>query len=205
MKRIVIGLSLAALAAAGAAVAQGAAGKGPHGGGHNKAPITRAEAQTKAETMFVRMDANSDGKLDTADHGARKAAMFDRMDANRDGQLSRTEFVDFKPAPGAAGEGHEGPDAGEHRMGERGGMGEHGGMRGHHRRGHGMHGMMMRMADANKDGAVSRQEFVAGALTRFDQADANRDGTLTPEERRAAHGAMRQHRGTGANAPAAAN
>jgi hypothetical protein len=56
-----------------------------------------------------------------------------------------------------------------------------------------MMGMMARMADTNHDGAVSRDEFVAAALQRFDRMDANKDGTVTPDERQAAHADMRQH------------
>lgn len=64
-----------------------------------------------------------------------------------------------------------------------------------HGRGHGrMDMMMLRMADANKDGAVSQAEFTDGMLRHFDQVDANKDGKLTPQERQAAHAAMRQHR-----------
>ena len=60
-------------------------------------------------------------------------------------------------------------------------------------RGHRMGGMMlMRMADSNRDGAVTRDEFTAAAATRFDAADTNRDGTLTPAERQAARSAMHE-------------
>ena len=52
--------------------------------------------------------------------------------------------------------------------------------------------MMMRMADADKDGAATKAEFAAAAATRFDGADANKDGSLTPAERQAAHQAMRE-------------
>ena len=60
---------------------------------------------------------------------------------------------------------------------------------------HGMKGMAMhRLAgmDANGDRAITRDEFVAGALRRFDAADANHDGKVTPEERRAAMKARMQ-------------
>ena len=52
--------------------------------------------------------------------------------------------------------------------------------------------MLMHMADANKDGAVTKDEFAAAAATRFDSADTNKDGSLTPAERQAAHQAMRE-------------
>ena len=78
--------------------------------------------------------------------------------------------------------------------------------------GRGMGGMMMmRMADANKDGAVSKHEFLAAAASRFDASDSNHDGSVTPAERQAARQAMHermrgmmQHRmgGDGATPPA---
>lgn len=173
----------------------------PMGGG----TVTRAEAQDKAAAMFARLDANGDGKLDPADREAMMAKRFDAMDANHDGQLSKQEFLaahqrmpggpgrDGPPmgGPGMAGhdmEGHgmEGPGKGPRMMGHgmRGGMG-------------GM-GRMAAMADTNGDHAISRDEFMAAAMKRFDAADANRDGKLTPEERKAAMRAgmkaMREHR-----------
>jgi hypothetical protein len=53
--------------------------------------------------------------------------------------------------------------------------------------------MMGRMADTDKDGAVSQAEFMAAAMQRFDRADANHDGTVTRDERKAAFQAMRGH------------
>jgi Ca2+-binding EF-hand superfamily protein len=48
--------------------------------------------------------------------------------------------------------------------------------------------------DANKDGAVSKDEFVQKHAARFDQADTNKDGKLTQEERSAAHEARMKQR-----------
>ncbi len=186
MNKITIGLSLAALAIGGTALAEQVMAPGQ--------TATRAEALARAGQLFARLDANGDGKLDSADREARRAAVFDRIDANKDGQISRTEFTAMRPGMGwhgmgghGMGEGGNGPEMGGDHMG-----GGH--MDGHHMRGHGMGGMMlMRMADSNHDGAVSKEEFAAAAATRFDSADTNHDGKLTPEERQVAHAAMREH------------
>ena len=53
-------------------------------------------------------------------------------------------------------------------------------------------GMMGAMADANKDGAVSRDEFLTAHGRHFDMTDANKDGSVTPDERKAAHAKMRE-------------
>lgn len=47
----------------------------------------------------------------------------------------------------------------------------------------GRHGGMIAMADANKDGQVSKAEFTAALDARFTKMDANRDGKLTKEDR----------------------
>jgi hypothetical protein len=56
--------------------------------------------------------------------------------------------------------------------------------------------MMARMADANKDGAVSRDEFLAAQTRRFEMMDANKDGSVSGDERKAARAKMREHMAT---------
>ena len=158
-----------------------------------KADVTRAEAQAKASDMFARLDMNHDGKLDMADRATQETAMFDRMDTDKNGQISRAEFVAHHGHDMAEGE------ATGHRMGQ-GRMGEHG-MR--ERAGHRMGQfrdramMMLRMADTNKDNAVSQAEFLAAEAMMFDRADTNKDGKVTREERRNGRMAMRQMMGGG--------
>ncbi len=182
MKRFTLALSAAALALTGAAA--GAAYAQQHrmmADPMGDATVTRAEAQAKAAAMFDQHDVNRDGKLDQADRAAKIAQHFDQMDTNHDGAISKDEFTaaHMKPMgmrgePGKMGPGHEGRG---HGMGHRG-MG------------------MMGAMDANHDRTVTRDEFIAGALKRFDTADANHDGKLTKDERRAAFRAhMLERRG----------
>ena len=204
MKKFTLALTVAALAiggtAAGVVYAQqdGAMGGGHKSGMHGMmadpfgdATITRADAQAKAAAMFDKMDLNHDGKLDAADRAIRIGEHFDKMDANHDGVLSKQEFIAAHEQAMAAHEGHEGMKRPGHE-----GPGHDGpGMKGPEMMGHGMmeHGMMG--MDANGDRTVTRDEFVAGALKRFDAADANHDGKLTKEERLAAFRAhMRERR-----------
>ena len=144
-------------------------GTGAYAKHHMEGDVTLSEAQAKSAEMFDKMDVNNDGMINAADRAARQAERFDRMDGNGDGVISRDEF-DARHA-----------DRGKH------GDGDRKGWRGD--RGGGM--KMMRMADADKDGSITRAEFDAGVTAMFRRADADNDGTVTAAERKAAHQAMR--------------
>jgi hypothetical protein len=171
MKTKLLGLSLVALGLAGAAYA--AAPQAPADPLGDKT-VTKAEFIAKHGEMFDTMDANHDGKLDAADRAAHMGQMFDMADTDHNGSLSRAEF-----------------DA-MHQRGPEGGMGGGEGMGKDMRHGgdHGMGMKMLGMADANHDGAVTRDEFLAGAGQHFDMMDANHDGSLTKAERAAARAKM---------------
>jgi len=172
----------AALALGGAAYAQ--AEQTPGQTGAPRAELSRADAQQRAEQAFARMDANHDGVLDQADREAqretRRKAMFDRLDADHDGAVTLAEFS-ARPEQRQDARGERGGPRAERR-----GAGER--RPGFARRGP-MAGGMARMADADRDGAVTRAEFTTAMLARFDRADANRDGKISGEERRGPRGA----------------
>ncbi len=186
MKKIALGLSLAALSIGG--VAYAAHHDGPDADGDRT--VTRAEAQTHAAEMFAKMDVNKDGRIDQVDRTAHEIAMrnehFTKLDTNKDGSISRAEF------DAAHSGGHEGGHGkGDQRMG---GMGMGGAMMGGggHGKGHRGGMKMKQMADTNKDQAISREEFSAAHLKHFEMTDANKDGKITPDERRAARAKMRE-------------
>jgi len=191
MKKIALGISAMALALAGAAIAAEAPA-------HGKV-LTRAEAQTRAEEAFAKLDLNHDGKLDKADRALRISEHFDKIDTNHDGSISRDEFIaaheamrrgekpeggrpDMPPPP--PGAGPQGPE----------GHGPHHGPDG--KRPHRpfaeapMLFEILRRADPAHTGTITKDAFVAASLKLFDQADANHDGKVTPEERRAAFAKM---------------
>lgn len=182
-------LSVAALAVAVPAMAQVQAPLAPIAP-RMEAPQTRDQAVAKVREHFARMDVNRDGfvaademrsmrgkRMAQGVKAARDPAKaFDRLDANRDGMISRDEF-------GRAREMRSERRA--ERNAARGGVdGDRRAMRKMHRMGGRQGGgMMMRMADLDKDGRVSLQEATTSALQRFDRVDANRDGRISPDER----------------------
>lgn len=116
---------------------------------------------------FMRMlDANNDGTVTRAEFDAGRAARFTAADADGNGALAGDELRRRRP------DGADGPG----RM-----HGMHGG--------HGPHG---NWGDANNDGTITRDEFLAGPIAMFERLDANNDGQLTgdekPDMRRMRHG-----------------
>lgn len=155
-------------------------------------PTTRAEAEAQVRAEFARGDTNRDGFVTRDEISAQVEArmaeartrQFDALDTNKDGRLSREEFAArpqreriverrYGREPGGAA-GNEQREVRVFRMdaasGKRGAM----------RNG----GLMIAMADSDRDGRISLKEAVDGTLAQFDRADANKDGTLTPDERR---------------------
>ncbi|WP_395392178.1 EF-hand domain-containing protein [Novosphingobium sp. BL-8A] len=152
------------------------------------------------EEQFKRLDTNNDGVISKAefmadrgpegwgDRGPRggpgKRGPHDRGSEGRPdmppppGAPRQDGAPDAPGAPGQDG----GPGKGDRRMGDRGHFGRGFG---------GDRGDMMAMADTNKDGSISKAEFVAAAMKRFDAMDTNHDGQVTKAERQAAHPKMR--------------
>ena len=185
MNKVTLAAATAALAMTATALfaAPGDARRGMDADGSGT--ISRSETQAAVVARFAKADTNGDGVLNEADKAARMGQMFDKMDTDKNGSISRAEFTTAHSAMGGAHEGMDhakmggsgmgGPGMGGHRMGGQMGGGS---------------GMMLRMADANKDGAVTRDEATAAALKHFDQMDSNKDGQVTQAERQAAMKAM---------------
>jgi hypothetical protein len=177
----------AALVAASGAIAQPVERTLPDTDGNGV--LTRAEADAYAARQFARVDANGDGRITPEDRAAgrerRREAMFSRMDADNNGSITRAEWDSAGAAMDQRREARrsEGGD-------RRGAAGRPTVAEGQVRGRSGRRGQMSRTllanADANRDGAIDRTEFLAAATTRFDRLDANRDGSVTADERRAA-------------------
>jgi len=116
-----------------------------------------------ASAQMGPVDPFGDATVARADAAAQGARRFDTLDTDHDGNLTPAEMAAGRPArPSGADRPRRG-----------GGMG------------------MGRMADANGDGKVSKDEYVAMQLRMFDRMDADHDGQLTKAERQAAFEQMR--------------
>jgi Ca2+-binding EF-hand superfamily protein len=181
----------------------------------------RAEEQDR---HFARLDSNSDGEISVAERDAARSMGADRRGAmmaeesNMRGRVSEEEMAQLRGhAPAAETPTERHARWSEHRneawssadadgngslnRAEYDAMNEARGarMRAHvsHTGSEGRdmrHGNHFARMDSDSDGRVTLAELSQRALARFDRADANGDGTVTPEERSAAHRAMRSER-----------
>lgn len=181
MKKLTLGLTVAALALTGTAYA--AQGPAPRDGEARRNAVTTVnDVQERAARRFQRLDANQDGRIDRTDGAERRAGRlqrrFERLDTDDNGTLSRSEFV-ARPAVGQGRQGAEGRRGqGMRRFAMRGGNGQR----------------MIRRADADRNGFVTQAEFTAQAVQRFGRMDVDRDGRVTGRERQSARAQMRERR-----------
>jgi Ca2+-binding EF-hand superfamily protein len=124
-------------------------------GGVGVALAQEGDSERDGRHGVFQSDSNADGVLTRAEFDAGRDAMFARLDQDHNGNLTREEM--------RAGRSERG----------------HRGWRRH--RGGGMH--VLTRADANNDGDITRDEFLARPLEHFDRLDANDDGVISTAER----------------------
>ncbi len=121
-------------------------------------------APTPAPRPPMRQDANRDGVATRAAAIAQADARFAQMDTDHDGRVTAGEMRAYRTAMHdrmiASGRDVPVPPPGGAK-----------------------HDGMGRRMDPNGDGSVTREEFEARALKRFDRMDANHDGTIDATER----------------------
>ncbi|MCI4590340.1 calcium-binding protein [Sphingobium sp. BYY-5] len=199
-------LFIGGLAAAHLAFAQPGADGGPRGprGGlmeqadtNKDGKISKAELTAALEARFAKLDVDHDGQLTRKDRDLRRQQRLDErfaaLDTDKNGQISKAEFTAGYQARAEKRAEGGGPEGRGWRGRRHGGPGR--GM---------MHGGPGGFGDADKDGTVTKAEFMARPLALFDKADTNKDGFVTADELKAARPQMRGSmggRGHGRNVP----
>jgi len=136
------------------------------------AVLAQGNPQNTPGSHFIEnWDADADGSVALAEIAERRDVVFTMFDQNEDDSLSAEEYVLFDETRAADME----MNAGAHGGGNGAGQGGQGGQRM-------MQGMTMAYNDTNEDGAVSRDEFLAGSEGWFAMLDSNADGAVTPED-----------------------
>lgn len=166
-----------ALVLAGTAIA---APQGPRARFDPAASVSRADTLAKLSQRFDRIDANKDGVIDAAEMAAQREQMKERR--------AQRMAVRAAARNGESTAANEAATAARREALEKFAK-----AREEARKARAELGFAMR--DADGDGKITREEFAAPALKRFDRADANSDGVITPEERAALREARRAKRG----------
>lgn len=145
--------------------------------------VTAAEMKTGADALFARIDTDKDGALTPGEMKTfqkarmeeRRAAMKEFRAAMKDakGQDMAAADDDDTAGPGPGGQNGKGPD-GKHGHGMKGAKGMHG------MRGPGQ--MLLRVADKDENGQISREEASAAADLFFKRMDRNGDGAVSIDD-----------------------
>ncbi|RKE86413.1 calcium-binding protein [Rhizobium sp. AG855] len=169
--------------------------------------IEKAEATAGSEALFTQIDADNDGSITPGEMRQHRQAMRAEMLKARAEMKAGTaakpgDAAAVPPAPPAPGEAPKdmadaGPDAmapdnmaggprheGKHHDGKRHGWHNERAERGEGRREHGMGGpaRMMRVADKDENGQISKAEAIALGDRMFERMDRNKDGVISIDD-----------------------
>jgi hypothetical protein len=190
-RKIALSALGAALVLSTAATASFAA---PGKGAKDRMPI-------RQEAAFVHLlkvaDTNKDGKISKEEFAARQDALFTEIDKDKDGSITPKEMREYRqakmeafraanPRPEREDAKAEDDKAPEGKRAERHADREHGGRPGH--QGWGKHGGkgaglgMLRWADTDENGQVSKAEFTAAGEKMFERLDKNKDGVISIDD-----------------------
>lgn len=170
-------------------------GDGPGGKHRWHRSVTQEQFDTNTRARFARFDSNGDGMIDASEVEARQAQrgarharkherraerLLRRFDADRDGKATRDEFMQSVDKHFAEFDlDSDGRITDEDLPPAMRGRGVLAGNTDRLRRGFGRRILtLLRGADADQDGIVTREEVMAAAERRFTVLDRSVDGTL---------------------------
>ncbi|HEX2885263.1 EF-hand domain-containing protein [Vineibacter terrae] len=147
-------------------------------------PAGTPDRDAQRRAAFDRLDANKDGYVDRNESHAARAAVFDRLDADKDGRLTVDELMSTRRGRGQGAKSQAGVNAQtdtatpvtdvRRARAER----------------------QLKRLDTDKDGTISRAEWLAVDDRRFDRCDADKDGKLAFGECRVAQATRGDRRST---------
>ncbi|MGL3608358.1 calcium-binding protein [Rhizobium sp. G187] len=159
--------------------------------------IAKDEARTAGEALFVSIDADKDGTLTPGEMRQHHEKMRAEMQAARAAAKANAPDDETAVGPGEDGPGPgdmaEGPGGGRHDgkhhegkrhgwHGERADRGERGEGRDRGPGGMGGPGRMIRVADTDENGQISKAEATAMADKMFERMDTNKDGSISADD-----------------------
>lgn len=154
----------------------------------------------RPEAAFIHLlkvaDTDKDGKITQAEFTTYRDGLFTAADKDKDGSVTPKEMREFRqakmeefraanPRPERGPDDKKGPDhgKGEHRAdrGKDGPRGEHGWGKGRHG-GKGPGFALIRMADKDENGQLSKVEVTEAGTKLFERMDRNKDGAISIDD-----------------------
>lgn len=127
------------------------------------------------DSRMMKMDANEDGKVSSAEHAAGAKKMFEKIDADKDGRLTAAEM------DASHKDMHKDKDMYKDKDKDMSGARDSKAMKSTDK---------MKAIDTNKDGVITAQEHETGSRQMFGKMDSDKDGNLTSAEIQAGHEKM---------------
>ncbi|MBB2675803.1 UNVERIFIED_ORG: Ca2+-binding EF-hand superfamily protein [Rhizobium esperanzae] len=180
-------------AAAGTSFAAPGSGPRPHHAGMD-GPGRDAFLEITYVRMLKEFDANKDGKVSKEEATSGLDKIFAAIDTNNDGSLTPGEIRQYRQTQLQAMKDQHKQEAGDERDAKTAsdmsdgepGRPNPGGHDGHHWMRHGGNfmraSMMMRRADTDENGQISKQEAVAAFDKLFTRMDRNKDGVISIDD-----------------------
>lgn len=180
-------------AAAGTSFAAPGNGPRPHHAGMD-GPGRDAFLEITYVRMLKEFDANKDGKVSKEEATSGLDKIFAAIDTNNDGSLTPGEIRQYRQTQLQAMKDQHKQEAGDEKDAKTAsdmsdgepGRPARGGHDGHHWMRHGGNfmraSMMMRRADTDENGQISKQEAVAAFDKLFTRMDRNKDGVISIDD-----------------------
>ncbi|AJC77710.1 EF-hand-like domain-containing protein [Rhizobium etli bv. phaseoli str. IE4803] len=180
-------------AAAGTSFAAPGNGPRPHHAGMD-GPGRDAFLEITYVRMLKEFDANKDGKVSKEEATSGLDKIFAAIDTNNDGSLTPGEIRQYRQTQLQAMKDQHKQEAGDEKDAKAAsdmsdgepGRPARGGHDGHHWMRHGGNfmraSMMMRRADTDENGQISKQEAVAAFDKLFTRMDRNKDGVISIDD-----------------------